>query len=207
MTGHGVEPLSQFILDNLNVPQGRKDNRVYLDTLGGVDKVLEIIGTNIATGHTAADVLAYRAKWGDNSMPKSPSESYFSLLGRALMDTTLVILIIAASVSFAIGYWENPESGWIEGCAIFIAVFLVSNISAFNGYTKELQFRELERSSQQDQRASVFRDGQIELINPSELVVGDIIVLQVNSIIMPSLSLFLKILRKKKSSPYFSYHI
>ena len=68
--------------------------------------------------------------------------------------------------------------GWIEGAAIFIAVFLVSNISAFNDYSKELQFRALEASSNQDERTSVLRNSVVELINPSDLVVGDIIVLQ-----------------------------
>ena len=68
--------------------------------------------------------------------------------------------------------------GWIEGAAIFIAVFLVSNISAFNDYSKELQFRALETSSNQDDRTSVLRNGVVELINPSDLVVGDIVVLQ-----------------------------
>ena len=90
-----------------------------------------------------------------------------------------MILIIAACISFAIGYWEDPKIGWIEGAAIFIAVFLVSNISAFNDYSKELQFRELEASSQQDEKASVFRMGKIELVPTSDLVVGDIIILQV----------------------------
>jgi len=54
----------------------------------------------------------------------------------------------------------------------------VSNISAFNDYSKELQFRALEASSNQDERTSVLRNGTIDLINPADLVVGDILVLQ-----------------------------
>lgn len=82
-------------------------------------------------------------------------------------------------VFLAVGYWEDPKLGWIEGAAIFVAVFLVSNISAFNDYNKELQFRALEASTQQDEKTSVFREGKAELIGPDELVVGDIIILQV----------------------------
>jgi Ca2+ transporting ATPase len=84
----------------------------------------------------------------------------------------------------AVGYWEDPKIGWIEGAAIFVAVFLVSNISAFNDYNKELQFRALEASTQQDEKTSVFREGKAELISPDELVVGDIIILQVCSLFM-----------------------
>ena len=68
---------------------------------------------------------------------------------------------------------------WIEGAAIFIAVFLVANISAGNDYSKELQFRALEATSAEDERVSVFRQGTIERINPMDCVVGDILVLQV----------------------------
>jgi magnesium-transporting ATPase (P-type) len=105
--------------------------------------------------------------------------SYLELLIAALSDTTLLILIAAASVSLVIGVISHPEDGWIEGAAIFIAIFLVGNISAGNDYTKELQFKALEHSSAQDDRTSVLREGNIERINPVDLVVGDILVLQV----------------------------
>jgi magnesium-transporting ATPase (P-type) len=108
-------------------------------------------------------------------------ESFLSLLITALMDTTLLILIAAASVSLVIGVvYEPPEhNGWLEGTAIFIAIILVSFISAGNDYTKQLQFRALEASSANDERTSVLREGSIERVNPKELVVGDIIILQV----------------------------
>jgi magnesium-transporting ATPase (P-type) len=61
-----------------------------------------------------------------------------------------------------------------------VAVFLVAIVTAGNNYTKELQFRALEKSSQRDERCSVLRDGSIERINPIDLVVGDIIILQVH---------------------------
>ena len=180
--------LNQELIDAMNVPQGRKENREFLDTVAvgdlyGVDALVHMVGLNVQYGLTPAQVDKNRQIFGTNAMPASPTTSYLMLLINALSDTTLIILMIAAAVSFAIGYWEDPKIGWIEGTAIFIAVFLVSNISAGNDYSKELQFRALEASSAQDQRASVFRDGQIELINPAELVVGDIFVLQVCSII------------------------
>lgn len=171
--------LTQLVLDNLNVPQGRMENRAYLDSLGGVDALVKMIGTNLETGLNEQEVVSMRERFGDNRMPFSPTQSYIWLLYLALTDLTLVILSAAAAVSFAVGYYEDPEYGWIEAVAIFIAVFLVSNISAFNGYTKELQFRELERSSQQDEKVSVMRAGVIELLNPADLVVGDLMILQV----------------------------
>jgi magnesium-transporting ATPase (P-type) len=173
------QTVTQVDLDNINAAQSRKENKENLEKFGGVYALVKSIGVNLETGLTASQVLSNRLKFGDNSMPKSPSKNYFILLFYALCDTTLLILIAAASVSFAIGFYEDPNTGWIEGAAIFIAVFLVSNITAFNDYSKELQFRALEASSQQDERVSVFRNSLVELIAPSELVVGDIVVLQV----------------------------
>ena len=171
--------ITQQTLDTLNVEQSVKENRAHLDELGGVKSLAGKLGVDLEQGLTAEQVIALRNKFGKNEFPESPMHGYFALLLDAFSDSTLIVLIIAASVSIIVETIENPATGWIDGVAIFIAVALVANISAGNDYTKELQFRALEASSQQDERVSVCRNGVIERLNPSELVVGDIIVLQV----------------------------
>jgi Ca2+-transporting ATPase len=182
--------VTQTLLDSLNVEQGREENRANLEQLGGSEKLCAMIGVNVITGLTHAQVTSQRAKFGDNTFPESPMSSYLELLIGALSDTTLLILIAAAAVSLVIGFLAHPDEGWIEGTAIFIAVFLVSNISAGNDYTKQLQFKALEASSAKDERTSVLREGSIERINPKDLVVGDIIVLQVRSFVSAILIIF-----------------
>lgn len=174
-----VAEVNQTMLDSLNVEQGRDENRAQLDQIGGVDKLCSLIGVDYHVGLTHAQVLKQREMFGDNTFPESPMSSYLELLFAALGDTTLLILIAAAAVSLVIGFIAHPDDGWIEGAAIFIAVFLVSNISAGNDYSKQLQFKALEASSAKDERTSVLREGFIERINPKDLVVGDILVLQV----------------------------
>lgn len=172
--------VTQSLLDSLNVEQQRKENRQNLDNMGGVAKLMELIGVNTTTGLTTQQVEASRQKYGLNVFPEAPLESYFTLLFEALSDGTLLILIAAASVSLVIGILTEPGHGWIEGAAIFIAIFLVSNISAGNDYSKQLQFRALEASSSKDERTSVLRNGVVDRINPKDVVVGDILVLQVS---------------------------
>jgi Ca2+-transporting ATPase len=147
--------------------------------MGGVDALVKLIGINLHTGLTHAQVEAMRSNFGTNEFPEAPLDSYLALLFEALTDGTLLILIAAATVSLVIGVITEPDHGWIEGSAIFIAIFLVSNIAAGNDYTKQLQFRALEHSSAEDERCSVLRSGNIERINPKEIVVGDILILQV----------------------------
>jgi magnesium-transporting ATPase (P-type) len=156
-----------------------QQNKTNLTNLGGVEGLAKLIGVNLQTGLTENQVLLLREKFGTNEFPESPMDSFFVLLFHALTDTTLLILIAAATVSLIIGVIEHGEDGWIEGAAIFIAVFLVSNISAFNDYSKQLQFRALEASSAKDERCSVLRGGEICRINPKDIVVGDILVMQV----------------------------
>jgi len=59
-----------------------------------------------------------------------------------------------------------------------VAVFLVSTVGSVNNYIKELQFRALENVAQKDERTTVIRNGQNVQINPMDVVVGDILLLQ-----------------------------
>jgi P-type Ca2+ transporter type 2C len=173
-----VEEVSQETLDKLNVPQSRQENREFLNSLGGIEALSQKLGVSLTTGLTASQVATLRSRFGTNSFPEAPMKGFLTLFFEAFQDTTLMILIAAAIVSLVIGIIEHGADGWIEGGAILIAVFLVASVTAFNDYTKELQFRALEKSSQGDERCSVIRDSQIERINPKDLVVGDIILLQ-----------------------------
>eukprot|EP01006_Ploeotia_vitrea_P050231 TRINITY_DN67432_c1_g2_i3.p1 TRINITY_DN67432_c1_g2~~TRINITY_DN67432_c1_g2_i3.p1 ORF type:complete len:1091 (+),score=67.69 TRINITY_DN67432_c1_g2_i3:58-3330(+) len=173
-----INAVPQEVLDSMNVEQARETNKEALDSIGGPEGLAKQLGVNLHTGLTHDQVLQLRSVYGSNVFPESPMPTFLELLIEALSDTTLLILVAAATVSLIIGFIEHPAEGWIEGAAIFIAVFLVANISAGNDYNKGLQFKALEATSAKDERTSVFREGQIERINPMDVVVGDIIVLQ-----------------------------
>jgi magnesium-transporting ATPase (P-type) len=174
-----TKKMPQSALDSLNIPQGKDENKASLEEMGGIAGLMGKLGVDPEKGYSQEDVGVMRVMFGTNEFPESPMDSFLSLLWEACMDTTLLILLAAATVSLIIGVIEEPDGGWIEGAAIYIAVVLVANIGAGNDYSKQLQFKALEASSAEDERCSVFRDESIERINPKDLVVGDIIVLQV----------------------------
>eukprot|EP01041_Mallomonas_annulata_P008298 gene8298-17059_t len=175
--------ITQDTLNGLNVEQARKENRERLDAIGGQEGLASKLRLTITAGLTSAQVLSLRAKFGTNEFPEAPMEGFFSLFFGAFNDFTLMVLIFASCVSIAIGTWQEPDHGYIEGTAILIAVFIVALVTATNDYTKELQFRALEKSSQTDERTSVIRNGEIDRVNPKDLVVGDIIKLQAGDMI------------------------
>ena len=177
--------ITQKVLDTLNIPQEKSGNRKTLETMGGIDGLLNCLQVNLDRGLNDTEISFSTGNFGKNVFPDPPSESFLHLLFQALSDSTLIILMIAAVVSIILGVIiEDPKLGWIEGFAILIAVFLVSMIAATNDYSKELQFRSLQKLSHQAEKTSVFRNHGIEQISPDDIVVGDILILQVRFIII-----------------------
>ena len=173
-----IQDVPAEILDSFNIAQELEKNKTNLAEYGGTLTLANNLGVNLETGLSSEQVSDMRAKYGSNVFPESPMESFLSIFIGAFGDTVLQILLAAAAVSLGVGIYEHPDNGYIEGLAIFIAVFLVAIITASNDYSKELQFRALEKESANDERASVLRNGEIERINPRDIVIGDIIILQ-----------------------------
>ena len=91
-----------------------------------------------------------------------------------LEDKILKILLVAALVSLIMGVLtEGIETGWIEGFAIFIAVFLIVSVTAVNNYLKEKQFRKL-YAQLDDRKVNVIRQAKIHSVSIYDLLVGDI---------------------------------
>jgi magnesium-transporting ATPase (P-type) len=173
----------QEILDSINVAQAKHENLAKLNELGGVEGLSSKLGifhsVSELSGLSVKSVSEMREKFGDNKFPDSPMESFLSIFFGSFGDTTLLILLASAAVSLGVNTYQDPESGYIEGVAIFVAVFAVALITAGNDYTKELQFRELEAATQKDEKSTVIRDKVKQLISSEDIVVGDIVVLNV----------------------------
>lgn len=99
--------IEQSVLNSLNVAQGKLSNKEYLESIGGVDELIRKIGVDVTRGLSAEQLIYNRRKFGENVMPVSPRTSFITLFIRALSDTTLLILLAAASVSFGIGMRYN----------------------------------------------------------------------------------------------------
>jgi len=83
-----------------------------------------------------------------------PPKSFLALALDAIQDKTLIILIVAALVSIVLGVTveEQKDIAWIEGAAILAAVVLVVVVTAINDWTKERQFRGLQKKLDTDSR-------------------------------------------------------
>ena len=110
----------------------------------------------------------------------APETSFITLYFRALQDATIIILLICAIISLILGIFFPPHgeegTAWIEGAAILAAVVLVTLVTSLNEYSQEKQFRKLNKRAE-DRQIIVIRNGKQSQINISEVVVGDICVL------------------------------
>ena len=73
-------------------------------------------------------------------MKKDPTVSVFSLIPFASCSWRSKIRVWRARQAFSLKRINNNYVAWIEGAAIFVAVFLVASIGSFVDYKKEVQF-------------------------------------------------------------------
>lgn len=198
-----------------------------LRELGGVDAVLAGLGTDGTKGLDAAGqehndkrpegwVSATSEDrervYGKNVLPEKKSKSLLLLMWLALQDRILILLIIAAIVSLALGLYtdfgaeperipcENPPPGqeecalpsvdWVEGLAILIAVAIVDMVGSLNDWQKERQFKVL-NAKKEERDVKVLRNGDPMLISVHDLRVGDICQIEPGEII-PCDGIFLR---------------
>ena len=71
-------------------------------------------------------------------------------------------------------FLEETNVDWIEGAAIILAVLVVIFVTAFNDWSKEKQFRGLQKQIENEQKFNLIRNNQCEQVHLRDIVVGDI---------------------------------
>lgn len=84
--------------------------------------------------------------------------------------------MVAACISIVLGVVDHGATGWYEGAAIWFAIILVTIISAFNNYSQQAQFAAVDVSKQLDP-VTVIRSGRQFSLDPTEILVGDLVAL------------------------------
>lgn len=169
------------ILQSINVENSSIANAENLKDIGGIEGLIDLLQVDVRQGLSNEQLRNFSSAYGDNTLPEMIPRSFWEILFDAFSDTSLIILVCAAIVSIVVSEANSSHSGWIEGSAILIAVFLVASATASNHYTKQNQFLQLEATSKRDEQVCVLRNSVDILVHPDELVVGDIIQLQVST--------------------------
>ena len=158
----------------------KKESMKILMELGGMNQIYKSLQTDPNNGISISledEKLQRQKTYGINVIEEKPLKGLFEIICDQLGDTLLRLLLLAATVSMIIGIWEDGiELGWIDGISIYIAVILIVSISSGNNYVKAKQFRILQQTREK-RNVSVIRNHSPQLIDVSELMVGDILIL------------------------------
>ncbi|GAB4853495.1 Calcium-transporting ATPase 10, plasma membrane-type [Ancistrocladus abbreviatus] len=125
----------------------REHDLSLLQQFGGVPGLSEKLRTNIEKGIPGddEDILKRRNAFGSNTYPRKEGRSFWRFLWEAWQDLTLIILMIAAAASLALGIKsEGITEGWYDGGSIAFAVILVIVVTAVSDYRQSLQFPKFE---------------------------------------------------------------
>lgn len=157
-----------------------------LKAFGGVGGLLEAIlpGASLKDGLKQSDASKLASKYGTNAVPPPAKPDLLALIGEAVMDPTLLMLLASACVSLVLGLGieRDFQKGWIEGTSITVTVCVVVAITALSDYNQAQEFREQILQLENDKHCDVVRNGTGAKSHPSQLVVGDVVRLAVGDI-------------------------
>ncbi|KAF1775719.1 P-type ATPase, cytoplasmic domain N [Phytophthora cactorum] len=142
-----------------------------LASMGGLDGVAAALNVDPRQGldsNNAADLAKREDCFGKNYVPPPKPKSFLELMWDAYQDITIIVLTISGFISIILSstVGDHPETGWVEGACIILAVVVVTIVTAMNDYQKE--------ASSEDEKIKVIRNGQPAEVSKWSLVVGDI---------------------------------
>ncbi|GAU38010.1 hypothetical protein TSUD_205500 [Trifolium subterraneum] len=154
-----------------------------LKEYGGVVGLSNLLKTNLVKGAKGdeANLVIRRNAFGSNNYPRKKGRSFLMFIWDACKDLTLIILMVAAVASLALGIKsEGIKEGWYDGGSIAFAVFLVIAVTAITDYKQSLQFEDL-NEHKRNIHFQVIRDGRRVEISIYDVVVGDVIPLNIGN--------------------------
>lgn len=164
----GIDPDELASIVRVHDIKRLKDN-------GGVEGIASKVSVSLGEGVDSSNLATRQNIYGLNRFTEKPPKSFWMFVWEALQDLTLIILMVCAVVSIAVGIpAEGWPSGMYDGTGILISIFLVVLVTAISDYRQSLQFRDLDKEKKKI-IVQVTRDGTRQKVSIYDLVVGDIV--------------------------------
>ncbi len=141
-----------------------------------IDEVIASFETDSVKGLTNERATELLAKNGPNKLKEKKKKSIFMRFLEQFKDVMIIILILAAVVSFVIVCIDKEWNELFEPALILAIVLLNAIMGVAQESKAEKALEALKNMSAP--HARVIRDGVEKIINASDLVVGDIILLE-----------------------------
>ncbi len=139
-------------------------------------EVLTALSTDLKTGLSEKEVAARLEKYGENKLREKKKKSNFQRFVDQFKDVMIIILIIAAIISFVIACVERNPKEFFEPALILLIVVVNAIMGVMQESKAEKALDALKNMSAP--HARVIRDGEEKIIQADRLVPGDIIKLE-----------------------------
>ncbi len=169
--------------------------KAYSKEISGVIKEL---ATDEAKGLSSQEVALRREKFGENKLKEKKKKTNFQRFIEQFKDAMIIILLIAAVVSFVIACIEGNPKEFFEP----VLILLIVVINAIMGVAQESKAEKAldALNNMSAPHARVLRDGKESLINAAELVPGDIILLEAGDFVPADARLIKSVSLKSEES-------
>ncbi len=140
----------------------------------------DTLETDLQRGLTAEQVRVRREQFGRNELREAPRRGFWRMLLDQFNQFLVIILIVAAIVSALIGWSEFSRSGdtteFIDAIAIMAIVILNAVLGVVQEGRAEEALAALKKMAAPNAR--VLREGYTETVPSSDLVPGDVVILE-----------------------------
>ena len=138
------------------------------------------LNTNINKGLSSKEALKRKKEFGDNELKEKKKESIIKRFIGQFKDFMIIILLIAATISALVAYFEGTNE--------YMDSIIIIAIVVFNAIMGLVQESKAEKSLEALKKlsapiAKVRREGKIVTIPSKDLVPGDIIILEAGNFI------------------------
>lgn len=143
--------------------------------LASAEEVLEAQSTSAAQGLTAAEAQSRLASVGPNKLDEEEKTPMWKRFFEQMGDPMVIMLLVAAAISVITGFIQG-EPEWADAAIILSVVILNSVLGVIQEAKSEQALEALQEMSAA--QSKVIRDGKMVHMASSELVPGDVVLLE-----------------------------
>lgn len=143
--------------------------------LASAEEVLEEQSTSAASGLTAAEAQTRLASVGPNKLDEEEKTPMWKRFFEQMGDPMVIMLLAAAAISVITGFIQG-EPEWADAAIILSVVILNSVLGVIQEAKSEQALEALQEMSAA--QSKVIRDGKMVHMASSELVPGDVVLLE-----------------------------
>ena len=143
------------------------------------ESVVSKLNTDTVNGLSSAEAKARVEKYGTNEIVEEERRSLLQKFLDQFKDFMILVLLAAAALSAFVGIAEG------EGIADAVIILIVVILNAIMGVFQEQQAEDAIESLREmaSSNANVLRDGSVHSIKSTELVPGDVVILEAGDVV------------------------